>query len=807
MGLASALSTALTGLTASETTIDVVGNNVANANTVGFKSSKALFATQFLQTLSLGSAPTDSRGGTNPRQVGLGVKVSQITTDFTQGTIEVSSSASDLAIQDDGFFIVQGAQGESLYTRNGVFKTNSSNELVNSTGQRLLGFGIDENFVVQQTELVPLTIPLGAAQVAQATQNVVFAGTLTPTGDIATEPGVISSSPLGDASKPIPADLDAADIFSLLPPTFTTTPTDSGVAGVVPAGTYTYRVTLVTADGAEGPASIASDPVTTTGNQITLNPMPAVPSGFASYNVYRAGASGVYSQVASGVAGGGTFTDNVAAGSGALPETLEQGNYSYYITFYDSTDGSESRPTSLIGPQSITVDGRRIELRNLPVPSEPYDSIRIYRNSPTASDSFRLVTTPALTGTSSGYISGTSTTFIDGLSQDDWESQEQIDFDNPPINPATLLTDVVRRDGANYVSLFQEGTLEFTGTKGGRDLATKSFQITSTTTVQDYVEFVQDAFGIRTDIPTPSTLDDPSTVLTAGGNVDASSGRISFTGNYGTGNQPEISLSSFRLTPTGGTAQTVDMGFTTTQNAVGNSVTSEFVVYDSLGIPIRVAVTAVLESRDTDTVAYRWFADSAGNQAVSNGESTPEISVGTGLIYFDGEGNVTSVSNDTISIAREDVSSGTLEFDLDFTGVSGLASANSTLSATLQDGSAPGVLTSFIVGEDGLIRGVFSNGITRDLGQIQLARFANNSGLQQKGENLFATGVNSGLPIVGSPGAQGIGTIIAGAQELSNSDIGQNLIDLITASTAYRGGARVITTVQQLFDELLNLRR
>ncbi len=111
------------------------------------------------------------------------------------------------------------------------------------------------------------------------------------------------------------------------------------------------------------------------------------------------------------------------------------------------------------------------------------------------------------------------------------------------------------------------------------------------------------------------------------------------------------------------------------------------------------------------------------------------------------------------------------------------------------------------MGEDGLIRGVFSNGIARDLGQLQLARFSNNAGLDSKGENLFAVGINSGLPIVDNPGSQGIGSIIAGAQELSNSDIGQNLIDLITVSTAYRGGARVITTVQQLYDELLNLRR
>ena len=95
MGLASSLSTALTGMNAAETTIDVVGNNLANSSTVGFKASEANFATQFLQTRSLGSAPTDNSGGTNPRQVGLGVLVAEITPDFTQGTIEVSSNETD----------------------------------------------------------------------------------------------------------------------------------------------------------------------------------------------------------------------------------------------------------------------------------------------------------------------------------------------------------------------------------------------------------------------------------------------------------------------------------------------------------------------------------------------------------------------------------------------------------------------------------------------------------------------------------------------------------------------------------------
>ena len=119
----------------------------------------------------------------------------------------------------------------------------------------------------------------------------------------------------------------------------------------------------------------------------------------------------------------------------------------------------------------------------------------------------------------------------------------------------------------------------------------------------------------------------------------------------------------------------------------------------------------------------------------------------------------------------------------------------------------PGTLTSFIIGEDGLIRGIFSNGISRDLGQIELARFANPAGLEQKGENLYAAGVNSGLAIIGDPGAQGIGNIISGARELSNTDVGTDLVDLILASTTYRGNARVITTSNDMLDELLNLNR
>jgi len=247
-----------------------------------------------------------------------------------------------------------------------------------------------------------------------------------------------------------------------------------------------------------------------------------------------------------------------------------------------------------------------------------------------------------------------------------------------------------------------------------------------------------------------------------------------------------------------------NLAFGAVQKAAGTSATTDFLAYDSLGVPINIRVTAVLESRTDTATIYRWYADSPDNQPLSG----YDVSIGTGLVQFDGNGNFVSITNSSVNVHRHGVPSATpLQFDLDFTGVSGLATATASLAATRQDGSAPGILNSYVVGEDGRIRGVFSNGVTRDLGQLVLARFANPVGLEQRGNNLYAQGINSGLPVQGAPGENGIGTVVGGALELSNTDMGQDLVDLVLASTHYRANSRVITATQQLFDELLSLRR
>ncbi len=812
MGLQSALTTALTGLSAAESQIDVIGNNLANSQTVGFKSSNVIFADQFLQTLTLGSSPSANNGGTNPRQIGLGVQVAEIAANHNQGTIEISSSSSDLAIQGDGFFVVQGDGGEKLYSRNGIFKLNSDAELVNSTGQRLLGYGVDEQFRLQQARLEPLKVPLGTESVAKATETVSFEGTLTPEGEVASAAQVIQSTTLGDRSTPRPEasgiTLNAAPFSDGNAVGVST----AGVGTLVP-GTYQYRVALVDSQGRESTPSGVISATVGTGGRVDLSNLPADASGsdYTSVNVYRTGPNGSDFFLLGNTAAGGTFADDgsTALSGNPLDATTLTGNYTYMVTYHRNGE-IESRPSVLIGPQSV-VNGR-LSIANLPTPPTPpagggfpaYDEVRIYRNLAGDQNNFYLVDTASPGET---FTDTRSDAEIADLAT---PGNQLLDLDGPTINSNTLLVDVLKRDGLTYEQVFREGTLHYSGRKGGRALGTQEFEITNGSTVQDFLDFVTDASGIQTSqidsqnpIPrSENNIPGESTLLTPGASIV--DGAIRIISNNGELNALDIDLSAFRIVDDLGTTTTPNLAFGVAQEAVGQSAASDFIVYDSLGIPMNVRVTATLESRTDQATIYRWYADSAENQPLSGND----ISVGTGLIQFDGNGNFVDATNERIAVARNGIPSiSPLEFDMDFSLVSGLATQEATLAATRQDGSEPGVLNSFVVGEDGTIRGVFSNGITRDLGQLQLARFANPAGLEARGLNLYAEGINTGLPVQGAPGENGIGTVIGGALELSNTDIGQDLVDLVLASTQYRGNSRVITTSQQLIDELLNIRR
>ncbi|WP_104128461.1 flagellar hook protein FlgE [Cryobacterium sp. Y57] len=167
----------ISGLRSHQTMLDVTGNNIANVNTTAFKAS----ATQFQDTLSqlteAAGGATATTGGTNPAQVGLGVQVAGISTNFAQGSAQSTGKTTDLMISGDGFFITS-LGGESLYTRAGSFNFDSAGRLVSPDGAIVQGWGAVNGVVNAGGAVSNITLPVGAIVPAVRSQSATFTGNL-----------------------------------------------------------------------------------------------------------------------------------------------------------------------------------------------------------------------------------------------------------------------------------------------------------------------------------------------------------------------------------------------------------------------------------------------------------------------------------------------------------------------------------------------------------------------------------------------------------------------------------------------------
>lgn len=132
----------ITGLRAHQTMMDVTANNISNVNTQGFKAGRATFADALAQTIRGGGLPTEAAGGTNPMQIGLGTRVASINTLFTSGAPQATGRPTDLAIQGNGFFVVDQG-GQRLLTRDGSFGWDGTGQLITATGARVIGWSAD----------------------------------------------------------------------------------------------------------------------------------------------------------------------------------------------------------------------------------------------------------------------------------------------------------------------------------------------------------------------------------------------------------------------------------------------------------------------------------------------------------------------------------------------------------------------------------------------------------------------------------------------------------------------------------------
>jgi flagellar hook protein FlgE len=187
----------ISGLRAHQQMMDVTGNNIANVNTAGYKASSTVFEDTLSQMMKAAGAPQNGNGGTNPAQIGLGVRMGGINTNFTQGAAQATGRSTDLMINGDGFFMLKSG-GEDLYSRSGAFNFDTDGKLVASNGATVQGWLADPTtgLVNPTGPTTAMQLPLNTMMAPQPTLEVTLSGNLPGETPAAGSPIVTVSTPV-----------------------------------------------------------------------------------------------------------------------------------------------------------------------------------------------------------------------------------------------------------------------------------------------------------------------------------------------------------------------------------------------------------------------------------------------------------------------------------------------------------------------------------------------------------------------------------------------------------------------------------
>jgi len=340
--MSSAFSIALSALTANSEAIDVVGNNLANMNTTGYKDVDVAFESLMSQSLGL---------GTDTNQVGMGIGQLETPSNYSQGTLTTTNGPTDAAIQGNGFFVVNNASGQSLYTRDGSFQVNSTGQLVTATGEKVQGWSAVNGVVTPSGPIGDLSVPLGASVPAAATSTMSLDVNLDSQ----------SSATTNSFSAPIQV-YDSEGTSHTLTVDFTETS----------AGNWNYTVTIPSADlTAGGTTKLASGTMTfdSSGNltspAASTDPQTIAIAGLADgaadmsigWNLYNSDGSSTITQYAE-ASGVGTTSQNGYAAGQITDVSLQNGGM--VVANYSNgqqVDVGQLAVASIPNPDSLTSVG------------------------------------------------------------------------------------------------------------------------------------------------------------------------------------------------------------------------------------------------------------------------------------------------------------------------------------------------------------------------------------------------------------------------------------------------------------------
>ena len=785
--------TSLTGLNSATAQLAVTSNNIANVGTSGFKRSRAdfgdIFSTSPLQKSS--------------SNIGQGVSLKQVSQEFSQGNISTSGNSLDLAITGDGFFPLKTPDGlQDTYTRNGSFTLNDQNNVVNSTGQRLMAASVDSSGKADLTNLNALTIPPKTSGEAVETTKIQLGLNLPADSAVIT------------------ADFDRTNASTYNKSTALTV-YDSGGNGYLATVYYakTQNATLdspfskwqtyfFVGDTEVKPAlqqatdSVGSNYFVNKYGDVLPKSDPRVIPSSGTTEMYSldqltdirpsSPAKAVGSALPTEVYTAGSFVedptgsvsfkikvDGAAVPSEIIYELQESDKDPQILARHleiainnvmgslPDTPATEGTPAQA-GPPAVPAVPGTPAIKNarygISVEFDP-DNAKFSISSGTTGDgsSISIMEANETAITSLGLEDSPNLTVLASTSEA---------LRGKPSEPAILRGEVMTINTAKSVQVTSSNKDFLVSVDGTVKKIELPFP-TTYTNIEGFAKALQDQINTITDTETGRKVSGVTVTF------DSKTKQLSFT-TGSTGSNSAIQV-------TGST----DWGLANTEMQFGST---------------------------TDWKKLTQFTENGALQFVKNGVQTEDaaglssktewwpVYLDRGELSFDLTGKpVSPLTGMPFETAFLQGGKGALTMSIDFTKSTQYSSAFAVLSQS-QDGAPEGELMGLNIGPDGLVNATYSNGSQVSLGKIVLANFASPSGLRQVGDASYLASASSGNAKIGEAGSAGFGSIRAGATERANVDLTQELVDLITAQRNFQANAKAIETSSTMTSAIINIR-
>ena len=764
------LYSAVSGVKAHQTYLDVTGNNIANVNTVGFKRDVIQFRDMVYQTLKGASAPNNSVpiGGINPAQVGLGVKIGSIETIHTQGSMQSTGNPTDMAISGQGYFVVKNG-GQQLYTRAGNFALDRDGNLVMSgNGYLVQGYGYKQQVdpatgntvMVRDSNLSNINIPIGQKLPAKETTIAAFRCNLCST----TKPAIASLDNIpGGANKVLrPHMYDAYGSISATYVGGTAPTTGTELAGDTWYDTSSNELKKWNTSTTTWDVVREGDPFETFYGKNTDA------TGYAKiYATTDSTYSGIVAKRAKVDGTGNVAPTNGATPAACTPPITKAGQtYLDIATGQIYTTNSTGTAWNLTTPK--TADAGTVYA--------DFTSGVLYEPDPANPGQF---------------IAATSATVLDATTNQlmtwTWDATT-LKGSWASVNDKLGLSPTGALDGnGNPITVTSQDTIDA--------FATSIIKSHDHSTKMDVYDSLGNAYTLE--VVFRKVLERPANP----------------TGTPPTSAEAEWDWYAYYVDADGKPLEQYGEGAGT-------------LVFGDDGLLKRTyyyePTPAVPDPNATSTTqpVYNWsVVEKIIDTNDPRYDSTVHDGLPTGKVVADF--NVSGAAGSVTGTAPNQTYSSNM-ITLDFVGnaiskvlgvekgaIDGVTQYGSptTTKGYYQDGYTMGELNDFTVGSDGVITGVYSNGQLLPISQLALAMFANPQGLTKVGDTCFMASSNSGIAQVGPPGTGGAGTIEGSTIEMSNVDLSEEFVNLIKAQRGFQANTRVVTTSDQVLEELINMKR